>query len=330
MLDFAYIWMFALLPLPALVWLLATAYKQPRAAIRVPFFEELVARSGQTPARGAVVLRRGGIQRVILIVCWLLLVAALARPQWIENPITKVQAARDLMLAVDLSGSMEATDFEDAEGKRIERLEAVKHVLDDFMSRREGDRLGLIFFGSAAFLQVPFTQDHDTCRALLGEAKVRMAGPRTMIGDAIGLAIKRFEKSEVKNRVLILLTDGNDTGSKVPPLRAAEIAADKGVTIHTVAVGDPKTVGEEKLDEAGLQEISRVTGGRFFRANDRQELEGIYRELDRLEAQELETISHQPIRPLFHWPLGAVVVLLLGYHTAAAALAQLHRRTGHA
>ena len=330
MLDFAYIWMFALLPLPVLVWLLATAYKQPRAAIRVPFFEELVARTGQTPAHGAVILRRGGIQRVILIVCWLLLVAALARPQWIEDPITKIQAARDLMLAVDLSGSMEATDFEDAEGKRIERLEAVKRVLDDFMSRREGDRLGLIFFGSAAFLQVPFTQDHDTCRALLAEAKVRMAGPRTMIGDAIGLSIKSFEKSEVKDRVLILLTDGNDTGSKVPPLRAAEIAADKSVTIHTVAVGDPKTVGEEKLDEAALQEISRVTGGRFFRANDRQELEGIYRELDRLEAQEIETISHQPIRPLFHWPLGAVVVLLLGYHATAAALAQLHRRTGHA
>jgi Ca-activated chloride channel family protein len=330
MLEFAHLWMFALLPVPLLIWWLVPAYKEPRSAIRVPFFDELVARGGQTPQRGAVVLRRSLIQRVGLPIVWALVVVTLARPQWVEEPITKIQAARDLMLAVDLSGSMEATDFEDADGNRIQRLDAVKGVLDDFMSRREGDRLGLIFFGSDAFLQVPFTQDHDTCRALLDEARVRMAGPQTMIGDAIGLAIKRFEQSEVDNRVLILLTDGNDTGSKIPPARAAEIAAGKGVTIHTVAVGDPETVGEQKLDEAVLKEIARVTDGRFFSANDRGQLEGIYRELDQLEAREFETLSHRPTRPLFHWPLGAAVVLLIGYHAATAALAHLRRRAGHA
>ncbi|MHC4561092.1 MAG: vWA domain-containing protein [Planctomycetota bacterium] len=272
MLEFDYSWLFFLLPVPLVVWWLALPYKEQREAIRTPFFDQLAELTGKPPASGAAILRRSWIQMLLLPLCWVLLVAALARPQWVEDPITKTESARDLMIAVDLSGSMEAMD-----------LSAVKTVLDDFMTRRTGDRLGLIYFGTAAFLQVPFTQDHDTCRTLLEEAKVRMAGPQTMLGDAIGLAIKLFEKSQTVNRVLILMTDGNDTGSKIPPIKAAEIASQHDVTVYCVAIGDPETTGEQKLEETTLQEIASQTGGRFYRAMDREQLDQIYQDLEQLE-----------------------------------------------
>ena len=152
---------------------------------------------------------------------------------------------RDLLLAVDLSGSMETKDFKNAAGQTVDRLSAVKEVLNDFLTKREGDRVGLIFFGSAPFVQAPFTEDLKVCRQLLDEAQVKMAGPQTAFGDALGLAITVFDRSTVPERVLIALTDGNDTASKVPPAKAAEIAKDKGIVIHTVSVGDPKAAGED-------------------------------------------------------------------------------------
>ena len=330
MFEFAVPWMFFLLPLPILVRWLAPAYKARIQAVRAPFFDDIAELSGDTPARGAVVQRRNWFQSLLLPVVWLLLIAALAMPQWLEDPITRIESTRDMMLAVDLSGSMEARDFLDPGGNRIDRLEAVKLVLDDFIRRREGDRLGLIIFGTAAFLQVPFTQDHDTFRILLQETQVRMAGPQTMIGDAVGLGMKLFENSETDNRVLILLTDGNDTGSKVPPIRAAGIAAQNEVTIHTIAVGDPQTVGEEALDTETLKEMSGATGGRFFQAMDREELERIYEQLDELEPLEIETLSNRPRRQLFFYPVALVLILLLAYHLIMAVASRMRlRRGGH-
>jgi len=220
---------------------------------------------------------------------------------------------RDLLLAVDLSGSMEARDFTAATGEQVDRLTAVKQVLDGFLSRREGDRVGLIFFGTAAFVQSPFTEDLEVCRLLLGEARVRMAGPRTVVGDAIGLAISVFEESELEERVLILLTDGNDTGSRIPPDKAAEIARDRGITIHTVAVGDPAAVGEEQLDVEALQAVAGTTGGVYAFAGDRSELEFVYQRLDELDTRDVETQSHRPRSELYAWPLGAFLFLTLGF-----------------
>ncbi len=326
MFEFACPWFFLLLPLPLFIRFLLPVYREETQAIRAPFFEDLVEISGRTPSRGAVILRRNWFQMVLLPIAWLLLVGAMARPQWVEEPITKIESGRDLMLAVDLSGSMETADFLDPDGQKIERLKAVKLVLNDFIKRREGDRLGLIFFGTQAFLQVPFTQDFETFRLLLDEAQVNMAGPQTMIGDAIGLSMKLFENSETQNRVLILLTDGNDTGSKVPPVRAAGIAAQKGVTIHTIAMGDPETAGENEMDVDTLKEISEVTGGQFFQAVDREELEQIYQKLDDLEKVEFETLSYRPRRPLFFYPIALLLVLLISFHLIAAAGSLLRRR----
>jgi Mg-chelatase subunit ChlD len=314
MLEFAYPWLLAIIAVPLIVFWLSPAYQESRHAVNVPFMARLVRITGRQPEEGAVVLRGSFWQKLALWGCWFLLVTAIARPQSVEDPIVKTLPTRDLLLAVDLSGSMEAEDFTDPQGQRIDRLSAVKQVLDEFLSRREGDRVGLLLFGSAPFIQVPFTEDLEVCRTLLQEAEVRMAGPQTMLGDAIGLAINVFDQSETRERTLILLTDGNDTESQVPPPRAAEIARDKGIVIHTVAMGDPETVGENELDEESLREIADITGGHYFRALDRNSLEGIYRQLDKIETHQVETLSYSPKRDLFHWPLGGFFLLVVSFH----------------
>ena len=304
-------WILWLLPLPLLYRAVMPAYRARSVALRAPWFSRLTHLSGRAATRQAAIGRRSRARGAILAICWLLTLVALARPQWIGAPITKSIPTRDLMLSVDLSGSMETEDFTNQAGEKISRLEAVKGVLGDFLLRRKGDRVGLIVFGSAAFVQSPFSEDLQATRTLLEETAVRMAGPKTALGDSIGLAIRMFKESKLEQRVIIVLTDGNDTGSRVPPAKAAAIAADEGIRIHTIAVGDPTAVGEAKIDEATLREMARLTGGRFFRADDREQLAEIYVELDRLEARQVETLTHRPRRELYPWPLGLAFSLLL-------------------
>ena len=279
MLEFDLPLAFLLLPLPLLVYWLSPEFRDRGEALRTPFFSRLVTLTGRDPQTGAVVLTKTLWQKLINVLIWLLVVTALARPQWAEEPIVRETATRDLLLLVDLSGSMEAKDFTDEDGERVTRLDAVKRVLDDFIDRRRGDRLGLAVFGNAAYPQAPFTEDYEVVRTLLAELQPRMAGPRTMIGDALGLAIRLFEASTSDNKVVVMLTDGNDTGSQMPVSRAAQIAADNGITVHAIAMGDPATVGEDALDVEALEQIASITGGRFFLALDRHELEGVYDEL---------------------------------------------------
>ena len=313
MLTFAHPWLFLLLPLPWLIRKLLPTHHERKVAVRVPFLQRLSRLAGLQPGSGVAVTRRPWSQWLMLGLTWLFVVAALTRPQWLEEPVIKELPMRDLLVAVDLSGSMEAQDFTDAEGNNVDRLTAVKQVLDAFFARRDGDRAGLILFGSAAFVQVPFTNDLDVVRELLDEAQIRMLGPRTMLGDAMGLAINLFERSEVDERVLIVLTDGNDTGSLVPPERAAEIARDNGVVTYTIAIGDPASVGEQALDEKTLENIASITGGSYFHANDRNELEAIYTELDEVNPRQVETQSYRPLTDLYHWPLAAGMLLTLLY-----------------
>ena len=303
MLTLAYPWLLALLPAPLLVWWLTPAHRESTTGLRVPFLDRLAKLAGQEPTAGAVVPHRERFALAFLVLSWVCMVAALARPQWLEPPVTKTIPVRDVLVAVDLSGSMETKDFTDASGKAVDRLTAVKQVLDAFLKRRQGDRVGLIVFGNAPFVQAPFTQDLDVCRELLSEMRAGMAGPKTAFGDAIGLAVTVFDRSTVPEKVLIVLTDGNDTGSLVPPQKAAEIARDKRIVIHTVAVGDPKTAGEDKLDEVALRRVCETTGGTYSHAGNRVELEAIYNRLDALPTQEAQTLTHRPRRDLFHWPL---------------------------
>ena len=313
MLTFAHPWLFALAPLPLLVRAVFPAHHEQRTAVRVPFLQRLSQLTGREPGSDSPTAKRPLSQWLALALAWGLLVTAIARPQWLEEPLVRELPMRDLLVAIDLSGSMETTDFNDSQGNTVDRLTAVKQVLDAFLARRDGDRVGLVLFGSAAFVQVPFTADLEVVRELLYEAQVRMLGPRTMLGDAMGLSINLFERSEVDERVLIVLTDGTDTGSLVPPERAAEIARDNDVVIYTIAIGDPEAIGEQALDEVTLRNIASITGGGYFHAADREELEVAYRYLDEINPREVETQSYRPLTDIYHWPLAANVLLSLMY-----------------
>src|ERR1700754_230544 len=247
---------------------------------------------------------------VAALIC-VLIVVALARPQWVGDAVTREISARDLILAIDISGSMEQRDFKTPDGAMLTRLEGVKRVLKDFIGRRQGDRIALIVFGTRAYVQVPFTQDVQTAQQLLDQAAVGMAGQQTAVGDTIGLAIKTMEKSTAKQKLLILLTDGNDTASRVPPEHAADIAQQNGVVVYTIGVGDPAASGENRVDLSVLRNVAGTTHGRFFRAEDGAQLQAIYADIDKLAPAKLDTLSWRPKLPLFQWPLGAAFVLTL-------------------
>jgi Ca-activated chloride channel homolog len=309
-----YPWLLALLPLPLLIYWLLPAYKEEQDSLRLTFFHYISSSLGLTPQPGAVVPRTNWVQKLIAPICWALIIVALARPQLVEPPIQKIQPGRDLMLALDISQSMETPDFRSADGRRLRRVDAVKQVVAEFIRKRKNDRIGLIVFGQAAYPVTPFTLDHDACLKILGQTDAGMAGPQTMIGDAIGLAIKQFKNSEAKQRVLILLTDGNDTGSRMPPRKAAEIASQNGITIHVVGLGDPHAIGEDKVDYKALNDIAKATGGQVFHGENRVELENAYATLDKITPQNFKTLSYQPRRELFMIPLAAAVLLVIAYH----------------
>ena len=322
MFELSYPFVFLLLPLPLVLARLLPIYLENRAAIRIPFFDDLseVVDDKSLSLQGKTQSSRA--HRFLVVCCWILLLFAFSRPQYIEEPLTHVISTRDLLLAVDLSTSMSTEDFTNTAGQTVDRLSAVKEVLNGFLEKRQGDRVGLILFGMAPFVQIPFTDDLNVCRVLLDEVQVGMAGPQTMIGDAIGLAITLFEESEVESRQMLLLTDGNDTGSRIPPEEAAKIAAEKGIVIHSIAVGDPLGAGESKLDEESLKAISKLSGGQYFKANDREELEGIYKKLDALDAREVQSVSFRPKRDLFFLPLSAMLTLSFIFHFTAGVQAQ--------
>lgn len=318
--EFAWPWLFLLLPLPLLMRLLPSRPRR-EAALRVPD----LGRFRDFDAAGMQGVRRIGLRLLLLWLLWLMLVAAAARPELIGDPVAVPVTGRDLMLAVDLSGSMNREDME-IDGSTANRLQVVKYVLSDFIERRRGDRIGLILFGSNAYLQAPLTFDRTTVARLLEETPLGIAGGKTGIGDAIGLGVKHLRDRPAENRVLILLTDGASNVGEMQPVKAAELAAQAGVRIYTVGVGAeqmeaPGWFGgafgtqtmnpSADLDEDTLISIAELTGGRYFRARNRGELESIYATLDELEPVPAPEEVFRPIRQLFHWPLAFAVAISL-------------------
>ncbi|WP_179040139.1 vWA domain-containing protein [Rhizobium leguminosarum] len=319
-------WLLLTLPAPLLVWWLLPPHRETSASIRLPFFSQVAEAAGVRPTDGSVIARRTWLQVMCEGTAWCLVVLALARPQFVEPPIEKVEPQRDILLSLDLSQSMDTKDFPGADGKPLARVGAVKQVVADFVGMRPGDRIGLVAFGDAPYPLAPFTMDHALIQTMIADAVPGMAGPRTSLGDALGLAIKMFEKTAAPEKVLIVLTDGNDTASRMPPLKAAEIAKSKGVIVHAVGIGDPAATGEDKLDTATLQKIAASTGGRYFFGGDQAQLAAIYDALDQITPEDQKNLSWRPRVGLFQWPLLAAVLVLSGYYALAGAVGIMRRR----
>lgn len=324
MIQFVWPWVFAVLPLPYLFYRFAPPlHHTEQQALFVPFANEF-HQSAHASASDWVKPSK----LVWAVVAWSLLILAAAQPQWLDEPVGLPVSGRDLMLAVDLSGSMERADFVIGD-RRVDRLTATKRVASQFIRRREGDRIGLILFGKQAYIQAPLTFDRETVRTLLNEAVIGLAGKETAIGDAIGLAVKRSrirneqlaEQKDTRQRsVLILLTDGANTAGEVSPRRAAALAAAENLIIYTIGIGademqvrsifGSRTVNPSAdLDEAALKAIASTTGGRYFRARDTRELEKIYDLLDELEPIEEESQKFRPTISLYYWPLALATII---------------------
>ena len=312
MFEFSYPWVFVLLILPFVIHKLPWYYMANRSALRISFKEDIDA-VNQAQSTTSGVSRASFVQKVLLGFLYLLVITALAKPQYIGEPLSKEISQREVLVAVDLSGSMATKDFKDKNGTAIDRLEAVKMVLADFFKARQGEKIGLILFGNAAFVQAPFTQDLGALEHLLSELQIGMAGPQTAMGDSIGLAVKLFQDSNVTDRMLIVMSDGDDTGSKVPPTTAAKLAEKNGVSIFPIAIGDPKNAGEHPIDTETLKEIAKTTGGKFYYAWNAEELSDIYTQIDKLKPKEVKEITHRPKFDLFMYPLLMVFLLLMGY-----------------
>jgi len=318
MYSLAWPWILLALPLPFVVRaVMSPVIGKQDAGLKVPSFKGFSVLSDRSEADQLLNWRFW-----VAVVSWILLVLAAAKPERIGDELEVPVSGRNLMLAVDLSGSMDAKDFE-LGSRRVDRLTATKAVAADFINRREGDRIGLILFGERAYLQVPLTLDRETVNILLMEAFIGLAGEKTAIGDAITLAVKRIhdQGGEGGEQVLILLTDGANTAGQIDPIKAAELAQQIGLRIYTIGIGAEQMVVSSitggmrrvnpsaDLDEATLTRIAELTGGRYFRAKDTAGLQDIYRVLDEFEPVAEPEAGFRPVTSLYYWPLAGAFVL---------------------
>ena len=321
MLEFAMPWLFYLLPLPLLAYYGLPRLKNPQSRIQVPRLQpfQLGQQAIQTTGLSLIKL-------VLLSIAWVSLLTAAAQPRWLADAVNLPISGRDLMLALDLSGSMKERDFI-FQRQRIDRLTASKIVVADFIEKRQGDRLGLIVFGEQAYLQTPLTFDTKTVASLVEETFIGLAGEKaTAIGDAIGIAIKRLTESQQSDeRTLILVTDGANNAGAITPNKAAELAANSQLKIYTIGIGADEQIIEtwfgkqrhnpsKDLDEKTLKMIANTTGGRYFRARNTEELQKIYSLIDQLEPIEKEQAIFKPTKSLFYWPL---LIMLLSLSSIA-------------
>ncbi|CAH0992561.1 hypothetical protein SIN8267_02694 [Sinobacterium norvegicum] len=327
MIEFAHPWWLLILPLPYVISRFSPAYKTRRSGVRVSFFYRLATLLGEKPEQGAVQLQPSWWQRFALIFSWLMLVTAMTKPIVLGEVQQRELSGRDIMVVVDLSGSMAAEDFSQQQQQPLSRLAAVKTVLAEFSDNRPGDRLGLILFGDAPYLQAPFTADHQAWLDLLNETEVAMAGPSTHLGDAIGLTIQSFSDSKVKEKVAIVLTDGNDTDSLVPPLEAAKVAASYDVRIHMVAMGNPETVGENALDMTVIEQVAEITGGQSYLALSQQQLTQVYQAIAALEPEIYQSTSYRPKTSVHYLPLAFAFVIYL-FAFVASTVIRLKKTAG--
>jgi len=312
MFEFVYLWIFFLLPLPLLIRYLLKAKQINYTQVWIPLAEGL---SGQQPSSP-----KGYLKSIIPWLAWLLLLTALARPVWFGDPIRLQQQSRDMMISLDLSGSMQEVDMP-LNGQTVDRLTLLKDLLKTFIEQRQGDRLGLILFADHAYLQTPLTFDLKTIQQMVDESEIGLAGTNTAIGESIAMAIKRFVENKNEQRVLILISDGANNAGSIEPIQAAKQAAKNNITIYSIGIGADQMIkrgifGNQRinpsadLDEKALTEIATLTGGKYFRARNQTELQNIYQTLNQLEPIDSDFITFRPEKDLFYWPLSTALILL--------------------
>lgn len=306
-----------LLPLPFLVRkFLSPVVAKWDSGLKVPFYTQL------THLNYTMSLTKN-VNWPLLIACivWLLLVLAAAGPVLLGKPVDLPRSGRDIMLAIDVSGSMEIPDMQ-INDQPADRLSVVKQVAQQFIHYRKGDRLGLILFGTRAYLETPLTFDLKTVEHMLLDASVGLAGTQTAIGDAIGMGIKHLKNYPKNNKVLVLLTDGVNNEGAISPLDAAKIAAQYGIRIYTIGLGANKIVvptvfgptlvnSDYELDEDTLKQIADTTQGVYFRAKNPEDLLNVYDQLNQLEPRTGDADVFRPKTPLYYWPLGIAFCLTL-------------------
>jgi len=321
MFEFTYLWMFLLLPLPLLARYFLSAQQRSYTQVWIPLAQGISKQQSQ--------LQQSRFSFFIPWVIWLLLLCALAKPIWFDEPIRLQQESRDMIVSLDLSGSMREVDMP-LNGQTVDRLTLVKDLLNQFIELRHGDRLGLILFADHAYLQTPLTFDLNTIKQMVAETELGLVGKQTAIGESIGLAIKRFVENKNEQRVLILLTDGANTAGVIDPIPAAQQAAKNNITIYTIGIGADAMLRKTlfgtrrvnpsaELDEKTLTEVANITGGQYFRARSQDELQAIYQKLNQLEPIESDFLEFRPEKNLFFWPL-SLAILILSFFTLYSTL----------
>lgn len=304
-------WWLLLGILAPIVYIVCPAYRQSDAAVRASFFKKVLRATGKQAQKNSFVPKANKVQRFSLVLAWLLLVLCAAQPVLLGHKVVEKKSARDLMVALDMSKSMNKQDFPVGVDETSTRWQALQQLMVKFASGREGDRLGLIAFGTGAYLQVPFTDQSETWTQVVDGLETEIAGPATAIGDAIGLSIRAFEGSTASQKVLILVTDGSDTSSQLPPIEAAKVAKARGVKIYTIAMGNPKTQDDNaKVDVSTLQQVSALTEGKSYLAMDKSSLESVLSDINKIEQSQYQQTSYQPYTYLYPYILCA----LIGYY----------------
>lgn len=310
MVEFIWPWAFTLLAAVPLLRFTLPRKSNPQSALTVPNVDDFRFKE---QLRGMLLSGRRWLRLILLLLAISALVTALARPQWSGDPVPLPTEGRDMFLAIDISQSMQQSDMQ-LNNREVTRLAALKHVVKPFIEKREGDRLGLIVFGTGAYVYVPLTADIKTVNKLLQETPVGIAGGQTAIGDTLGLAVKRLLERPIDHRILILMTDGSHNSGVLTPEEAIKLAVDANVRIHTIGLGsEPVNFGRPGfnrffrqrsfMDTENLENIASKTGGQFFRATDTNSLERVYDQINKLEPVEQDPETLRPIKSLVHWPL---------------------------
>lgn len=309
MIQFDFPWLWLLLPLPFLTYRWLPSYRSPQRRLRVPFtiaFKERIEQTAHSPTS------RMSLKALFLHwMIWVLLLTAAARPVYLESPMTHIVPRRDLVLAIDLSQSMSESDVTGPERADLTRLDAVKRAASQFIDQRRDDRIGLVGFGDQAFPLAAPSREHETLQQILATTESGMAGANTALGDAIGITLNLLEQSDRPEKLLILLTDGNDNRSRLDPLQAARIANNRGLTVHTIGFGRTDAGAADSVDVPTLERIADLTGGQSFLATDQTALEQVYRTIDAMTPHNAEELKSQPRRELFWVPAAFAAGFLL-------------------